>query len=480
MVGTGFFPTGKDQAYEVLGVRSVTNNIVVTGADTEEFERIDFEADPWWVDSHNVAEPVLRVDNPSGAVRVKVANTDRIRIRRSSRSRPVKPDDTRTTQLGRKTRVRAQPPDGATIDLEVDLPYGHRVEIETIDGPISLTGLVRHAEIRTSIGRVELSIPWQAVRLEASSSYRPLRVDIPPDLRTSLRSPPPETGTESATWTIQDLRDPREELYGTVSLSAKHPDALVLRRAPIPDQSPVRMHWEAPDALASMLRRPFRMQLVRPGTDGSKPDLETPSAPSDVAQFNSDVRLVQLSAAVLDSMNRPVPGLGREDFRIVEDGAEQRIGVVQDSDADFNLILLLDCSTSTLVDRSAVMEAARQFVLAARPMDHVGIYLLSGAYLHVLSRLTADREALLSTIERIPRLSGGTPLYDAITLSYAQELARRRWERNAIIVISDGMDNELQPAWSRALPSRVPFRDAWRPDGAPLARAAAAFDRRGP
>ncbi len=450
----------EEQAYKVMGIRSVTNNIVVTGADTEEFERIDFEADPWWVDSESVAEPVLRVDNPAGAVRVRIVNTDRVRVRRASRSRPVRAGDTKTTHLGRKTRIRAQPADGARIDLEIDLPYGHRLEVETIDGPISLTGLVRRAELRTAIGRVELSVPWQGVRLDVKSARRPFKVDIPHELRASLRSPPPNS--EPVAWTLKDVRDPRDNLYGSIRLNANHPDALVLRETPIADESPVRMHWQAPKALTSMLRRPFRMRLIRPGGDDSQPGLESAGISGKVAQFNSDVRLVQLSAAVVDSMNRPVPGLGPAEFKILEDGVEQQIGIVQDSEADFNLILLLDCSTSTLVDRKAVMEAARQFVLTARPMDRVGIYVLSGAYLHVVSPLTPDREALLRTIERIPRLSGGTPLYDAITLSYAQELARRRWERNALIVISDGMDNDLLPQWSRSIPSRVPFDDLLR------------------
>ena len=450
----------EEQAYEVLGIRSVTNNIVVTGTDTEELEPIDFETDPWWVDSETVAEPVLRVENPSGGVRIQVANTERIRVRRTSRSRPVKSGDTKTTQLGRKTRVRAQPTDGASIDLDIDLPYGHRLEVETIDGPIYLSGLVRRAELKSSIGRVELAVPWRGVRLEARTNYRPLNVEIPRELRASWVTPQEHSG--QGVWTLQDVRDPRSKLYGSIRLNARHPDALVLRDTAIPDDSPVRMHWQAPEALTSMLKRPFRMRLTRPASDSSKPNSEGNEVGEGVVQFNSEVRLVELSAAVVDSMNRPVPGLDASDFSIQEDGVEQEIRLVQDTEAEFNLILLLDCSTSTLVDRKAVMEAARQFVLTARTSDRVGIYVLSDAYLHVVSPLTADRDALLRMIGQIPRLSGGTPLYDAITLAYAQELARRRWERNALIVISDGMDNDLLPRWSRSIPSEVPFDDLIR------------------
>ena len=450
----------EEQAYAVQGVRSVTNNIVVTGTDTEELQPIDFEKDPWWRDSESVEEPVLRVENPAGAVRVKVVKTERVRMRRTSRSRPIRAGDTNTTRLGRKTRISARPDDGALVDLEIDLPYGHRLEVETVDGPISVTGLVRRADLKTSVGRVELAIPWQSVRLEAELNRRPMHVDIPPGLRTSLLSPP-EPLVESA-WRIDDIRDRRRRLYGLVRLEGARPDALVLRETEIPEDSPVRMHWQATKTLSTMLKLPFRMRMNR--RDGGQQPTEDspPGAVDDTVRFNSEVRLVQLSASVVDDQGRPVPGLARENFEVQEDGVAQEIGIVQDNEAEFNLILLLDCSTSTLVDRKSVLEAAKQFVLAARPTDQVGIYVLSDAYVQVVSPLTADRAALLRTIEQIPRLSGGTPLYDAITLSYAQELARRRWERNALVVISDGMDNDLLPRRSRSVPSVVPFEDLLR------------------
>ncbi|MCY4596147.1 MAG: VWA domain-containing protein [Bryobacterales bacterium] len=450
----------EQQANAVLGVRAVTNNIVVTGADTEEFEPIDFETDPWWVDSGSITEPVLRVENPVGGVAVRVIDTERVLVRRSSRSRPVKASDTKTTRLGRKMRIRAQPSDGAPIDLEIDLPYGHRLEVETVAGPIAITGLVRHAQLETAVGPVELAVPWRAVRLEATSDRRPLNVTIPNRLRTSLRSLQREP--VDASWTLQDLRDPRIKLYGSIRLDAKQPDALVLSDVEIGEDSPVRMHWQAPEAIVSMLRRRFRMRLNRPGGDGADSGEVAEASEDGLVRFNSDVRLVQLSASIVNEGGRPVTGLGPENFEILEDGAKQEIGIVQNTEAEFNLVLLLDCSTSTLIDRKAVLEAARRFVLTARPSDRVGIYVLSDSYVHVVSRLTEDRDALLRTIGQIPRLSGGTPLYDAITLSYAHELARRRWERNALIVISDGMDNDLLPLWSRSIPSEVPFEDLLR------------------
>ena len=75
-----------------------------------------------------------------------------------------------------------------------------------------------------------------------------------------------------------------------------------------------------------MLRRPFRMRMSRRDGDEPLAGDAPPEALDEMVRFNSDVRLVQLSASVVDEQNRPVPGLGREDFEVLEDGVEQRSG----------------------------------------------------------------------------------------------------------------------------------------------------------
>ena len=446
----------EQQARTVAGVRSITNNIVVTGTGTRELEPIDFEEDPWWGDSESLSEPVVRVENRTGGVRILATDSERVRLRRNSAGRPLREGDTETTRLGLKTRIRATPADGAPIDLEIDLPYGHRLEVETIDGPISVEGLVRHAAVKTMAGSVTLSMPWKAIRLDASLGYRPRQLSIPTKLMASLAppaGPPPQGGR----WTLQDVRPKHQKLYGTVRVRGRQPDSLTLVEAELPRDSPIRMHWQAAEALQNMLRRPTALRLSRRQDGGSNGTSRQSREGEGTVQFTSEVRLVQLTATVVDGRGHPVPGLSAQDFEIREDGDLQQISLVHDTESSFNLVLLLDCSTSTLVDRNAVLEAARRFVMTARAADQVAIYVLSDSYLQVVSPLTSDHGALMRAIERIPRLSGGTPLYDAIALSYAQELARRHWERNAIIVISDGMDNDLLPRRNRSVPSTIPF-----------------------
>ncbi len=108
------------------------------------------------------------------------------------------------------------------------------------------------------------------------------------------------------------------------------------------------------------------------------------------------------------------------------------------------------------------MRAAQRFVSFARPDDRVAVYVLSDTYFQMLSSLTNSREDLYQRIDGVPPLSGGTPLYDAIVISYAQELASRRFERNALMVISDGVDNQILPPSHGLVPSKVPFADLKR------------------
>jgi Ca-activated chloride channel family protein len=220
------------------------------------------------------------------------------------------------------------------------------------------------------------------------------------------------------------------------------------------------MHAEAADTIRHMFRldKPLALRAR-----GEQPELsEDTDLETGFAHFSDDVRLVDLDVAVLDEEGRPIPGLGAADFEIVEEGVPQTIKTVEGENTGFNLVLLLDCSTSTLDDRFTLIQAARQFVSVARPQDRVAVYVLADSYLQVLSPLAADEEELLRRIDDIPPLAGSTPLYDAIVLSYAQELAKRRFERNALVVLSDGMDNQLLPRLGHSRPSIVAFEDLER------------------
>ncbi|MCG8649967.1 MAG: VWA domain-containing protein, partial [Pirellulales bacterium] len=67
-----------------------------------------------------------------------------------------------------------------------------------------------------------------------------------------------------------------------------------------------------------------------------------------------------------------------------------------------------------------------------------------------------NHKGIAGAVDSLPRLAGASPLYDAIVLSYAEDLNSRRGERNALIVISDGLDNRV---YGVGVPSVVDYRD---------------------
>ncbi len=184
--------------------------------------------------------------------------------------------------------------------------------------------------------------------------------------------------------------------------------------------------------------------LLRGTRESASPvPAEKPASAEGAPTFVSDVRLVNLSVSVSDRGGHPVATLRPDDFEVLENGAPQKISVAGAEEVPFNLILLLDLSGSTIRDRAAMKEAARRFIGITRPQDRIALHLIANDLFRVLSPLTDDRQKLAKLLDDIPDLTGGTPLYAAILLGYAEEFAARPQERNAMIVISDGMDDNL-------------------------------------
>jgi len=173
---------------------------------------------------------------------------------------------------------------------------------------------------------------------------------------------------------------------------------------------------------------------------GRKPS----ASPEGLPTFVSDVRMVTLSVSVYDRNGRPATGVKPDQFQVYEDGVQQRVSSAGSEETPFNLVLLLDLSGSTLRDRAAMREAARGFVGIARPQDRVAVCALASDEFRVISPLASDRETLLRLIDGIPDLAGSTPLYAAMALAWDQELSGRPQERNALVVISDGIDDSLE------------------------------------
>jgi len=204
------------------------------------------------------------------------------------------------------------------------------------------------------------------------------------------------------------------------------------------------------------------------GANGPKRAAGTPAEPVSSNEITEgdvirvDSQLVTLNISVIDrSTNRGLLGLAQSEFKLFEDGQEQRIVQFESSSAPFDLMLLIDLSGSTREVVKLIRAAAIRFVDAARPADRIGVITFAGEA-KVISELTADRELLRQRIETIDTARGDTKLYDATNFAMDELLKEsKKSRRSAIVLMSDGLDGTI-PGVSGQQGSRKSYPETLR------------------
>ena len=211
---------------------------------------------------------------------------------------------------------------------------------------------------------------------------------------------------------------------------------------------------------------PENRSASSPGT----PSAEAPSAgrqatngapPGIVAggySLKVSVDSVFLNVSVRDRVtNRSIPDLGKDDFVIYEDGAVQNIEQLATNDAPFNLMLLLDISGSTRFFLPLMKQASSDFTRQIKPNDQVAIAAFN-SHVELMQDFTNDRVDAIRAIGRLSS-SGGTAFYDAL-LTCIDDYMRGVEGRSAIVVFTDGVDNQLEGQNSEG--SRTPYSQLYR------------------
>jgi hypothetical protein len=108
----------------------------------------------------------------------------------------------------------------------------------------------------------------------------------------------------------------------------------------------------------------------------------------DVIRF--DTALVTVPVTVLDRNGRYVPQLRREDFRLYENGEEQKIAYFATTDSPFSVVLLIDTSGSTQFRLDDIQNAAINFVDKLKPSDSVMVMSFDDG-IKVECKATTDR-----------------------------------------------------------------------------------------
>ena len=166
-----------------------------------------------------------------------------------------------------------------------------------------------------------------------------------------------------------------------------------------------------------------------------------PLSPEGDYTIAVDVSRVVLDVTVYDKKGRLIPGLNADNFRLFEDGVEQKILQLAQEDRPLTLGLVVDSSRSIGESRPQVIEGAMRLAKLSHDQDDVFLVSFNDAPRFGLERdvrftssLTTLREALFGM-----RPEGLTALYDAVSMAL-DELSRGKWEREAAVIFSDGGD----------------------------------------
>ncbi len=150
------------------------------------------------------------------------------------------------------------------------------------------------------------------------------------------------------------------------------------------------------------------------------------------------VDLVLVPVTVTDSMNRPIIGLGKDDFTVFEDERPQDIRYFSTEDAPISVGILLDVSGTMSNKIDAAREALGEFFQASHPDDDYFVITFADrpTLLADSTKSIGDIQGKLATVKPF----GYTALLDAIEMGI-EKLRSARYPRRALLIISDGGDN---------------------------------------
>lgn len=168
-----------------------------------------------------------------------------------------------------------------------------------------------------------------------------------------------------------------------------------------------------------------------------------------ILNYQIQVNRVVLNATVQRHGEGFVLDLGKGDFELQEDGAQQKIIDFYVEQRPIILCLLLDSSGSMQGRMDTVHLAAGKFVEALKPEDRA-LIIDFDEKVFLLQDFTNEARLLKEAIDST-YAEGGTALYDALYAAYRK--LRDHEGRKAIIILSDGEDTNSKFSYQRVLES---------------------------
>ena len=198
---------------------------------------------------------------------------------------------------------------------------------------------------------------------------------------------------------------------------------------------------------------PVRTSLDAP----SSTSLDDKEEVSEGDVIRIDTNLVTVPVSVLDRDGRFISDLKREEFKVFENGVEQKLAYFDSTEKPFTVALLLDTSGSTFFHLWEIKEAAIAFAKQLRPQDRVLIVTFDRLVM-LLTEATNDQNVITEAVQRNAITGFSTRLYDAIDLVIKARLNKIEG-RKAIVLFTDGVDTASYQATYKSTLRKVDEMD---------------------
>lgn len=199
------------------------------------------------------------------------------------------------------------------------------------------------------------------------------------------------------------------------------------------------------------------LQQETPSTSGRRPPVlsgstatrsntsSTPStqAPEEDEVLRVETNLVTMPVSVLDREGRFIAGLQQKDFKIFENGVEQKVEYFQSVEQPFTVVLMIDVSPSTAFQIDEIHDGAIAFIDQLRPADKVMVIAFDDE-VRILCQPTNNRRTLREAIYQA-QFGDGTSLYEAVDQVINRELVNIPG-RKAVVLFTDGVDTTSRRA----------------------------------
>lgn len=159
----------------------------------------------------------------------------------------------------------------------------------------------------------------------------------------------------------------------------------------------------------------------------------------DILQVQSSI--VNMIFTVRDGEGRLVKNLGRDQFRVTDEGLLQTVShFAEEANQPLSLAVLLDKSTSVSSQFDFEKRATADFVRSVvRPGKDQALMITFDREPRLAVEVTDDSEDVVRAIEGL-RAEGGTALFDAARLAIERYLSGVGPERRVLVLVTDGDD----------------------------------------